>query len=825
MRDPLVGPAAVIAAGILAARSVSFRQTELLAAICGFVLLAVVSHLRQFRALRTICTALALFAAGALTAVLHAPGPPPYIDATARETVILGGCVVEPPAISGERERFVLELEPHARAQVTLFTKFGEALPPLHYGQDIELDAKIRPPRNFGNPGAFDYQTYLARQDIYWTASGSAASLHVLPGRCGSRFQRAIMDIRQAIVERTARLYHGDPYRTGMMHALLIGQNFELQRVWTEDFRSTGTFHTIVISGTHVAILAAFFLFFLRLCFLPESLALLLTSSAAWLYALVSGWHAPSVRAAAGLTLVLIAGYFYRQRRPLNLLAAIAIGFLMLDPGELFDASFQLTFLAVAFLGAFAVPLIQATSGPLARGLAGLADTARDLHLAPRVAQFRIEMRLLARTFHLPYAALTVPLRVGFFLYEIAAVSAVNQLGLALPMVAYFHRLGLSGFSANALVVPLMGLAVPAGFVAVLTGWNWVARFAGLLLDISRRIVAWHAAIEPNWRIPTPPLWLGVALSVALIAAALSRRRWQRISSLTAVAAALLLLVWHPFPPQIQHGQFELTAIDVGQGDSLLLVFPDGQSLLLDGGGIPSFSGRAPTQLDTGEDVVAPYLWDRGFRTLDAIALSHAHDDHIGGLPAIAADFHPRELWTGATPESPGWEKLRAAAVRAGTHIVPLLAPAHFTFGGAQIEVLAPLPGYLPAAEPKNNDSLVLRVICGRHSFLLTGDAERQIELWMLAENEVRPADVLKVAHHGSRTSSSDLFLDAVHHAFGIISVGYENSYGHPNREVLDRLEQRGAAVLRTDLDGQITIRSDGHRLHVETHNGFLSEK
>ncbi len=823
MRDPLVGPAAAIAAGILAARYVSFRQTELLAAAGGFVLLAIVSHLRRSRALRAVCAALALFAAGALTAVLHAPGPPPYIDATARETVILGGCVVEPPAISGERERFILELEPHARAQVTLFTRPGEALPPLHYGQNIELDAKVRPPRNFGNPGAFDYQTWLSRQDIYWTASGSAATLRVLPGSCGSRFEKAVMDLRQAILRRTASLYQGDPYRTGMMQALLIGQNFQLQKVWTENFRSTGTFHTIVISGTHVAILAGFFLFLLRLCFLPESLALLLTSCAAWLYALVSGWHAPSVRAAAGLTLVLVAGYFYRRRRPLNLLAAIAIGFLLLDPGELFDASFQLTFLAVAFLGAFAVPLIQASSAPLARGLSGLADTARDLHIAPRVAQFRIEMRLLARTFHLPHAALTIPLRIGFFFFEIAAVSAVIQLGLALPMVVYFHRLGLSGFSANAFVVPLMGLAVPVGFVAVLTGWHWVAGFAGLLLALSQRIVAWHAAIEPNWRIPTPPLWLGVALSAALIAAALARRRWWRIASIAAVAAALVLLVWHPFPPQIQRGQFEMTAIDVGQGDSILLVFPDGRTLLLDGGGIPAFAGRAPAQLDTGEDVVAPYLWDRGFRSLDVIALSHAHDDHIGGLPAIAADFHPRELWTGAIPESPAWEKLRAAAARAGTHIVPLLAPAHFLFGGAQIEVLAPFPDYLPAAEPKNNDSLVLRITSGPHSFLLTGDAERQIELWMLAENEIRRTDVLKVAHHGSRTSSSDLFLDAVHPAFAIISVGYENSYGHPNREVIDRLEQRGAAVLRTDLDGLVTIRSDGHRLHVETHNGFLT--
>src|SRR5947209_9340952 len=167
VKDPLVGPLAAIAAGILVARFVPFHSTELLAAIGGFVFLGVLALYRRARILAGICCLLGLFGAGALVAIANVPGAAPYIEATGRETVILGGCVVEPPAISGERERFLLALEPHARAQVTLYTKPGEELPALHYGQNIELDAKVRRPRNFGNPGAFDYATYLARQDTY----------------------------------------------------------------------------------------------------------------------------------------------------------------------------------------------------------------------------------------------------------------------------------------------------------------------------------------------------------------------------------------------------------------------------------------------------------------------------------------------------------------------------------------------------------------------------------------------------------------------------------------------------------------------------------
>jgi competence protein ComEC len=817
VKHPLLGPLAALASGILVYRFIPLGPSESLGAIAGFFLLGLLSLWRGSRWLAGVCCLLGLFFAGALDSRVHAPGPPPEIDASGREVVILSGGV-QPPAISGERERFILELDRDARAQVTLFTKPGETLPALRYGQNLELDGKVRPPRNFGNPGAFDYRNYLARQNIYWTVSAAAGGVRVLPGHCGNAFQKAVMDLRQTALARIEHLYHGDAYQSGMMQAVLIGQTFQVEKVWTEQYRRTGTFHMIVISGTHVAVLAAFFLFMLRICFVPESLALFTTVLAAWLYALVTGFQAPCVRSAAGLTLFMIAGYFFRRRRIMNLVAAVALGFLLLDPEQLFEASFQLTFLAVGFLAAFAQPAIAATSGPLMAGLRDLPDRGRDLHMHPRAAQFRIEIRLLAETLHAPLWVVAWPARLVLFVYEIVLISAVAQLGLALPMVVYFHRLGFSGLSANAFVVPLMGAVVPVGFLAVFTGWHWIARFGGLLLWLSQKVVWFHANLEGNWRIPTPPVWLGIALAAALIASAIWRSRWGAVVG----AVLLALLVWHPFAPEMHPGELELTAIDVGQGDSLLVLFPDGKRMLVDGGGIPAFGRIARSQLDIGEDVVAPYLWDRGFRTLDVVALSHAHEDHSGGLGALIADFHPREVWTGFTPDGPEWHAVHDRAVAVGARIMPLRAPSRFAFGGAAIEVLAPSTNYFPADEPNNNDSLVLRVTFGQRSFLLSGDVERPIEQEMAYTNELHPTDVLKVAHHGSRTSSTEEFLSAVQPAFAVISAGFENSYGHPHATVVARLREHHAAILRTDVDGMITIRTDGRRIHVETFSGLL---
>lgn len=822
MRDPLLPPLAAVSCGVLASRFVVFGAGELLGAITALAVLAVIGHWKSTRRAAMAACLAALVFAGALAGLAHRPGPPPQLDAGAREVLILSGCVVEPPVFSQEREQFVLELEPGARARASLYLRPGQRPPELRYGQRVELDARVRRTQNFRNPGAFDYAGYLARQDIYWTASAVAgAPVKVLPGECGSRFRRAVFALRTAALERLERLYRGDSYQTAMMQAILIGESSGLEKVWTEDFRRTGTYHALVISGLHVTVLAAFFLFLMRLCFLPQTSALVLTTLAAWLYALVSGWQAPVVRAAAGFMLFAIGRWLYRRARVLNLLAAVAIAFVVLDPEQMFDASFQLSFLSVTAIGALAVPLLERTSLPLARGLAGLPDTSRDPHLEPRVAHFRLELRLLGETLWLwtriPQRvwliAAAIPARGVFFVWETVVISAVVQFGLALPMAVYFHRLSLTGLSANVAIVPLMSAVVPAGFVAIFTGWKFAAAIAGWLLGASQWIAGWHVRWEPNWRIPDPPLWLAIAFTAALLASALLRRK-----TLLCVSVLLLVvMVWHPFPPESQPGVLELTAIDVGQGESLFLSFPDGKLAVLDGGGIPAFGQRRRPRLDIGEDVVSPYLWSRSIRRLDAVALTHAHEDHLGGLVALIDNFHPKELWTGAVSENADWARVRDAAIRHRVRIVRLESGRRFPYGGAQVEVLAPLAEYQPAPEAHNNDSLVLRLRYGRHSFLLTGDIERQVEWELAGRGLLLRTDVLKVAHHGSNTSSTPPFLELVRPAFAVISCGLDNPFRNPHPEVLRRLAQSRTCVLRTDLWGMVSVRTDGRRFRADT--------
>jgi competence protein ComEC len=823
VREPLVLPLVAFAAGIVLDQAIvqaapfSTREAALAA-----VTLAILALLPASPWIKRIAALLAMFFAGAFAGAWHRPGPPPEIDATSKEIVILAGCVVEPTVFGEDRAQFTLELDPGARAQVLIPSDEGDPPPQrLAYGQRVEIEARVRRPHNFNNPGSFDYAAYLARRNIFWTASMPRnTSAKILPGRCGWRFMAGIFALRTAALDRIDRLYPENNYASGMMQAVLIGETVKLERVWTDDFRRTGTFHALVISGVHVTVLAAVLLFLLRMVPISELSALALTAAAAWLYALVSGFSAPVVRAAGGFTLYTLARACFRRARVMNLLAAVALVYLAWDPAQIFDASFQLSFLSVAAIGALAAPLLESTATPYARGLRGIANPDLDPRLEPRVAQFRVEIRLAAETLWLwtriplrwAQEFLSLSLRFLFFAFEMVLISATIQIGLALPMAEYFHRVSFTGLSANLLIVPAMNAVVPLGFLAIFTGWHWTGLLAGALLRFSARVAGWHASLEPAWRVPDPPLWLVLAFAAALVACAvLIRHRIWKWPAISAALGLFVLLLWQPWLHPLQTGMLELTAIDVGQGDSLLVVLPRGETMLVDGGGRLVYGRQRKSNLDIGEDVVSPYLWSRGIRRIDVMVATHSHQDHIGGLAAVMSNFRPKELWTGANPP----QELLELARRLGIPSSEKHPAGRVELSGATLEILAPADDYA-AEKVGNNDSLVLRITYGSRSFLLTGDMERGIEAKLLASGADLHADVLKVGHHGSRTSSTQAFLEAVSPSVALISAGYENSFGHPHPDVLGRLLARHSAVLRTDLNGLVTARTDGHSVFFD---------
>ena len=539
---------------------------------------------------------------------------------------------------------------------------------------------------------------------------------------------------------------------------------------------------------------------------------------------------------------VVLALVFFRRVELLNSVAIAAMILLVASPSLLVDSSFQLSFLSMFCIAGLAAPWLEKSIEPYASGMRGWRDVTRDASHIPQVAQFRIDLRSVASWFEakLPTALALPTIQTGagllsiiFRLSEMIVLTLVLQIGM-LPLLARdFHRVTLSGPLANLIAVPLTGILVPLGFVTLVVGL--ISQPAGLILGATLKwltavlihVVDWIAQI-PGWsyRIPGPPLWLMFGFFCAAITLAITFRvkshaaRWLNRFSLAMVLAAALLMATYPFAPQWRHGAFELTVLDVGQGDSLFLVSPAGHTILVDAGG--SFvdpSHRTETRgPDPGEDAVSTYLWSRGFRQIDTVALTHAHQDHIGGLTAIFNNFKVRNLWIGREVLSHQQQELERVAVMEGTRVIHELRGEHFEFDGAHGEFLWPqiLPTEIgPSA--KNDDSLVFRISFGARSFLLPGDAEKATEGSILSESsgETVQSDVLKIGHHGSKNSTTPDFLAAVTPQLAVISAGEENPYGHPSPVLLERLQQAGVPALRTDTDGAVHILTDGKSLQV----------
>jgi competence protein ComEC len=387
----------------------------------------------------------------------------------------------------------------------------------------------------------------------------------------------------------------------------------------------------------------------------------------------------------------------------------------------------------------------------------------------------------------------------------------------------------LAGPFANIPAVLLTGLAVPIGFFAL--AFSFVSRpVAGLLAKALGLLLAalnacvdwfghWHRA---SYRIPEPPLAvIAIFVALAILLSAVIRARqsgWWRVATLVPLLAAAAVIATHPFAPRLSQKNLELTVLDVGQGDSLFVSYPDGATMLVDGGGDPGDFHKEGMHsgMDVGEDVVSPYLWSRGLQRLDVVALTHAHLDHLGGLPAVLENFKVRELWVGRDIEIGAYMHLLALARERGIVVRHMERGDTFAREDVSGSVLSP-EDLNRSPVVKNDDSLVLRLADGAESMLLAGDMERPSERRLLEEKQTVGVNFLKVAHHGSRTSTTDEFLTAVHPAYAAISVGWNNSFGHPSPEVLERLEAAGVQVYRTDRDGAITAVTDGLTMRVSS--------
>jgi competence protein ComEC len=722
--------------------------------------------------------------------------------------------------------------------------------PQLHCGDLVEIPLRLRIPERYRDPGAWQFADYLLDQDIAATASAPAAKLHRIAsplrqpasGRAFANLQCRIFAAQAWAAERMIAYARSTPNRSlparlrltpedaGMLNAMLFGDRSRLTQQLRAGFERTGSFHLFVVSGMHVALLAGLLFWAARRLRMAESLATVVTLALAFAYALLTGFGVPVQRALLMTAVFLIARLLSRQRNSLNALGAAALAVLVWSPRALFEASFQMTFLAVVAIAGIAMPLGERSFLRHAYAARSLRDRWRDTALPPRLAQLRVMLRLwgdaLAKAFGPRAHALPATLlRVLLWAAELAMIGLIAEAVMVLPMALYFHRATVFALPANMVSIPLVAVLAPLGLATFLASLlsPWLASVPGsamalLLHGITALIRRVSHAPSADLRVPGPTLMpaLIVVACFALCCWAVRRSRAHAWAAVALLPLAAAIVLW-PTRPALHAGQLEVTAIDVGQGDSLLVVGPGGRTMLVDAGGPTGAAANAEnaagsTTFDVGEEVVSPYLWSRQIRRLDVVALTHAHSDHMGGMPAVLRNLRPRELWVAVDPNSAPYRALLDEAATLGIRVRHLRAGDRLTWDSIDLSVLAPTPAYTNPGPPINNDSLVMRLHFGRASVLLEGDAEAPSEHQMVAAAssgggfQLGPDTLLKVAHHGSRTSTTPEFLALAAPRDAVISVGRQNTFGHPRPEIVARLAAANAHVYRTDRLGLTTF-------------------
>ena len=651
--------------------------------------------------------------------------------------------------------------------------KQPERLPEMRAGDRVEALVRARRPRNFQNPGMSDYRGFLARQGIHLT--GSLRSLELLRWleAVPTDFTNVGARVRGRLLARLEAIYADQPDEAAVLKAMLLGDYNFIDRDLAVPFQKTAAYHVLVISGFQVAVLAAMVFWVGRRLRLGPAASTLLTLATLAAFVVVVEDQPPIERAALMVTVYLMARLMFRRVELLNTVAVAALLILAARPSAIEDASFQLSFAAVAMIGALGQPWVMQTSGGYRRALDHLEDVTRDGVHAPKVTQWRLDLRAAGEWLErrLPRRlkarasqVVTVPLRGVFAVWEVLLISATIQLGM-LPLLAYyFHRVSPIGPVSNVPATLLSGVMVPLGYATLGAGalgdalGRWPAALLGWLSAALVTSVKWFA--EWSWgayRVPRPPVWLMVAFVGAVVAMGVAvrakskRKVRQAVAGVALVLCALAVAV-HPFAPQLEQGKLEATVLDVGQGDAIFVGFPDGRTLLVDGGG--SYAalrvGGVRAGIDVGEQVVSPYLWERGLKRLDAVALTHAHQDHLDGLNAVLENFRVGELWVSREVNSTAFREVIGKAQRKGVRVVQRGRGESFQWGGVKGEFLWPdAESSSQSSLNLNNTSLVVRLEHGNQALLLPGDIERQVETELAGRGELQGAEFLKVPHHG----------------------------------------------------------------------------
>jgi competence protein ComEC len=814
VRYPAVPPAVALVCGAALGLTLPAAPDGVAAALVLGAALSAVGW-RERVAPVFVASALFTFASGgyalasvALYRATHAPlraalitagGPRAVSDAPGDPVTLIGRLEADAsPSASGVRlsidvARMVSDGREYRAAGGVLLTVAGAApvadVEAWRRGRTVRLPAQLRRPSRYLNSGARDDEAAFALRGTTLVGSVKSAMLVQVVERGGAHAEAAAelrWRIRQAVDSRVG--VHS-VRSAAIVRAILLGDRAGLDEVTEERLQQAGTYHVIAISGGNIAVLAAALMAIAVLSGLRPGVAHVAVAVILAGYAFLVGGGASVMRATQMAVLYLVAHAVDHRAKPYNAIGASAGLTAALDPLAACDAGAWLTYGAtVAILAGTPLLLARLRATSLAiRAPAGLFAASVSAELALFPVSALVFSRVTAAGLLLNFAA--IPLMSAVQAGGMVLVVAAALVPAAAPAVGWLTHVAAWGLVESARLVEVMPWAVarvPAPAPVVLAGYYG----------------AWAVWFGARSASPARPA------GRALIACA---RR--------AAAAALVVCgAWIVFTPDLRCGRtafLEATFIDVGQGSATLVRFPSGHALLVDTGG--AGAGR----FDVGRRVVEPAVWAAGVHRLTHLVATHGDADHIGGAPSIVADLRPREVWEGVpVPPEPWLQELIASAARAGAAWRTVQRGDRIRFGEADVIAWNPEPPEWERQRVRNDDSAVVEVRFGDVSILLTGDVEAPAEAGIAQLIGPAGVRVMLAPHHGSATSSTRPLLEAAAPDLAVISAGRGNRYGHPHAAVLDRYRSIGAEVLRTDLDGAVSLRTDGRVVEVTTFTG-----